>query len=105
MSTINLTEKKLAIRKWLVKVASEDKIISYSDLVKEGYLSIVHSIERLLERITQYHIENKQLILISIVVLKSTGLPSEGFFELCYTLNIKARLNDLQQECFEYVKS
>ena len=101
MSTVKLTEKELAIRERLIKAASEIKTLFYSDLVEEEDAFFVRSLGTILERITRYDIENKQLILASIVVLKSTGLPSEGFFELCDTLDIDARLSDLQKECFE----
>lgn len=104
MSTIELTERELAIREQLIKAASEGKKLHYSDLVKEEDTSLVRSLGAVLERITRYDIENKQPILASIVVLKSTYLPDEGFFELCDTLNISARLSDLQQGCFEYWK-
>ena len=104
MSTIELTEKELTIRERLIKSASESKTLFYSDLVEEEDASFVRSLGTILERITRYDIENKQPILASIFVLKSTGLPSEGFFELCDTLNIDVRLSDLQQECFEYWK-
>ena len=82
MSTIELTEQELTIRKQLIKVASEGKTLYYSDLVKEEDATLVYSLGTILEKITRYDIENKQPILASIVVLKSTGLPSEGFFEL-----------------------
>ena len=103
MSTIKLTEQELAIRKQLIKAASEGKTLYYSDLVKED-ASFVRSLGTILERITRYDIENKQPIFASIVVLKSTGLPSEGFFELCDTLDVDVRLSDLQKKCFEYWK-
>lgn len=102
MSTIELTERELTIREQLIKAASEGKALYYSDLVNEEDASLVRSLGAVLERITRYDIENKQPILASIVVLKSTGLPSEGFFELCDILDIDARLSDLQKECFEY---
>ncbi|WP_455590743.1 hypothetical protein [Bacteroides sp.] len=101
MSTIELTEQELTIRQQLIKAASEGKTLYYSDLVEED-ASSVRSLKTILERITRYDIENKQPILASIVVLKSTGLPSESFFELCDTLDIDARLSDLQRKCFEY---
>ena len=101
MSTIALTDRETAIREKLIKAASEGKKIYYSDLV-EGNASLVRSLGVILEKITRYDIENKQPILASIVVLKETGLPSEGFFELCDTLDIDAYLSDLQKECFEY---
>ena len=104
MCTIELTEWELAIREQLIKAASEGKTLYYSDLVKEKDVSLVRSLGTVLERITRYDIENKQPILASIAVLNSTGLPSEGFFELCDTLDISARLSDLQQSCFEYWK-
>ncbi len=50
----------------------------------------------------EFDIENKQPILASIIVVKSTGLPNEGFFEMCDTLGIDAYLSDLQKECFEW---
>jgi len=62
----------------------------------------VRSLGAILEKVTRYDIENKQPISASIVVLKETGLPSEGFFGLCDTLDIDASLSDLQKECFEY---
>lgn len=102
MSTIELTEQELTIRKRLIKAASEGKTLYYSDLVEKENATFVRSLGTILERITRYDIENKQPILASIVILKSTSLPSEGFFELCDTLNIDDRLSDLQQECFEY---
>lgn len=102
MSAIELTEQELAIRKRLIKAASEGKTLYYSDLVEEEKASFMRSLGTILERITRYDIENKQPILASIVVLKSTGLPSEGFFELCDTLYIDVLLSDSQKECFEY---
>lgn len=102
MSTIELTEQELTIRKQLIKAASEGKTLYYSDLVEEEDTSFVQNLGTILERITRYDIENKQPILASIVVLKSTGLPSEGFFELCDTLDIDVHLGDLQKECFKY---
>ena len=102
MSTIELSDQELTIRKQLIKVASEGKTLYYSDLVKEEDATLVYSLGTILEKITRYDIENKQPILASIVVLKSTGLPSEGSFELCDTLVIDVRLSDLQKECFEY---
>lgn len=104
MSTIELTERELVIREQLIKAASESKTLYYSDLVNEEDASLVRSLGTVLERITRYDIENKQPILASIVVLKSTGLPSEGFFELCDTLDIDVRLSDLQNKCFDYWK-
>jgi len=100
MPTIALTDKETAIREKLIKAASESKTIYYSDLVEED-ASLVRILGAILEKITRYDIENKQPILASIVVLKETGLPNEGFFELCDTLNIDAYLSDLQKECFE----
>lgn len=101
MSTIALTDKEITIREKLIKAASEGKTVYYSDLT-EGDISLVRSLGAILEKITRYDMENKQPILASIVVLKETGLPSEGFFELCDTLDIDAYLSDLQRECFEY---
>lgn len=101
MSTIALTDKETAIREKLIKAASEGKTVYYSDLT-EGDASVVRSLGAILERITRYDIESKQPILASIVVLKETDLPSEGFFELCDTLDVDAYLSDLQKECFEY---
>lgn len=103
MSTIALTEREIAVREKLIKAASGSKKIYYSDLV-EGDAFLVRSLGAILEKITRYDIENKQPILASIVVLKETGLPSEGFFELCDILDIDAYLSDLQKECFEYWK-
>lgn len=104
MSTIELTKQELAIREQLIKAASEGKTLYYSDLVKEEDASLVHSLGIVLERITRYDIENKQPILASIIVLKSTGLPSEGFFELCDTLDIDFYLDNVQNACFTYWK-
>lgn len=101
MSTIALTDKETAIWEKLIKAASEGKTVYYSDLT-EGDASLVRSLGAILEKLTQYNIENKQPILASIVVLKETGLPSEGFFELCDTLNIDAYLSDMQKVCFEW---
>lgn len=102
MPTIELTEQELTIRKQLIQAASEGKALYYSDVMEEEDTSFIYSLGTILERITRYDIENKQPILASIVILKSTGLPSEGFFELCDTLDIDARLSNLQKECFEY---
>ncbi|MFV0420321.1 MAG: hypothetical protein ACK5KT_16545 [Dysgonomonas sp.] len=101
MSTIALTDKETAIREKLIKAASAGKTVYYSNLT-EGDASVVRSLGAILERITRYDIENKLPILASIVVLKETGLPSEGFFELCDTLDIDAYLSNLQMECFDY---
>ncbi len=101
MTAITLTDKETAIREKLIKAASEGKTMYYSDLT-EGDASLVRSLGAILEKITQYDIENNQPILASIVVLKETGLPSEGFFEMCDTLDIDAYLSDLQKECFEW---
>ncbi|MFV0332297.1 MAG: hypothetical protein ACK5KL_21110 [Dysgonomonas sp.] len=100
MSTIALTDKETVIREKLIQAAYEGKTVYYSDLT-EGDTSLVRSLGTILEKITRYDIENKQPILASIVVLKETGLPSEGFFELCDTLDIDAYLSDIQKECFE----
>ncbi len=69
MSTIELTEQELAIRKQLIKADSEGKTLYYYDLVKEEDASFVYILGTILERITRYDIENKQPILASIVVL------------------------------------
>lgn len=103
MTAITLTYKETAIKEKLIKAASEGKKVYYSDLI-EGDASIVRSLGAILEKITRYDIENKQPILASIVVAKSTGLPNEGFFEMCDSLDIDARLSDMQRECFEYWK-
>ena len=101
MSTIELTEQELTIRKRLIKALLRGSRYIIPIYWKKKML-LVRSLGTILERITRYDIENKQPILASIVILKSTSLPSEGFFELCDTLNIDDRLSDLQQECFEY---
>lgn len=101
MTAITLTDKEIAIREKLIKAASEGNKVYYSNLV-EGDASFVRSLGAILEKITRYDIENNQPILASIVVLKETGLPNEGFFEMCDTLDIDAYLSDLQKECFEY---
>ena len=97
MSTIELTERELAIREQLIKADSEGKTLYYSDLVNEEDASLVRSLGAVLERIIRYDIKNKKPILASIVLLKSTGLPSEGFFELRDTLDIDAHLSNLQK--------
>lgn len=102
MPTIVLTEQELAIREQLIKAASEGKTVYYSDLVEGEDIFLARSLGMVLENITQYDIENNQPILASIVILKSTGLPSEGFFELCDTLKLNSYLSDLQKECFEW---
>ena len=104
MSTIALTNKEIAIREKLIKAASAGTTIYYSDLT-EGDASLVRSLGAILEKITRYDIENKEPILASIIVLKETGLPNEGFFELCDTLDIDAYLSDLQKDCFEWWKN
>lgn len=101
MTVITLTDKDTAIREKLIEAASEGKKVYYSDLI-EGDASLVRSLGAILENITRYDIENKQPILTSIVVAKSTGLPNEGFFEMCDTLGIDAYLSDLQEDCFEW---
>lgn len=103
MTAIILTDKEKGIREKLIKSASEEKTMYYSDLT-EGDASFVRSLGAILEKITRYDIENKQPILASIVILKETGLPSEGFFEMCDTLDIDVYLSDLQKECFEWWK-
>ena len=80
MSTISLTEQVFAIRKQLVKAASEQKTLFYSDLVEED-TSFVRSLGTILEWITPYDMENKQSILASIGKLKSKGLPNLELFE------------------------
>ncbi|WP_165021108.1 hypothetical protein [Dysgonomonas sp. ZJ279] len=102
MTATTLTEKETAIREKLIKAASEGNKVYYSDLVGGEDASLIRSLGAILENITRYDLENKQPILASIVVLKSTGLPSEGFFEMCDTLDIDAYLSDLQKECFEW---
>lgn len=102
MTAITLTDREKAIREKLIKAASEGNKLYYSDLVGGEDVSLVRSLGAILEKITRYDIENKQPILASIVVLKSTGLPSDGFFEMCDTLDIDAYLSDLQKECFEW---
>lgn len=102
MSTIELTEKELAIREQLIKAASEGKRLYYSDLIDGTYPAEREELGQILEKITRYDIENKMPVLASIVVFKSTGLPGARFFELCDTLDIDARLSDLQKKCFEY---
>ncbi len=102
MSTIELTEKELAIREQLIKAASRGKMLYYSDLIDGTYPAKREELGQILEKITRYDIENKMPVLASIVVFKSTGLPGERFFELCDTLDINARLSDLQKECFEH---
>lgn len=52
MSTIELTEQELTIRKQLIKVASEGKTLYYSDLVKEEDATLVYSLGTILEKIT-----------------------------------------------------
>lgn len=104
MPTIELTEQELTIRKRLIKAASEGKMLYYSDFAEKENASFVRSLGTILERITRYDIENKQPILASIIILKSTSLPSEGFFELCDTLDVDVHLSDLQKKCFEYWK-
>ena len=102
MIAITLTDKEAAIREKLIKAASEGKKVYYSDLIGEEDTSLVRSLGTIFEKITRYDIENKQPILASIVVAKSTSLPNEGFFEMCDTLDIDAYLSDMQRECFEY---
>lgn len=99
MSTIALTDKEMTIREKLIKATSEGRTVYYSELTK-GNASLVRSLGAVLGKITRYDIENKQPILASIVVFKETGLPSEGFFELCDTLDIDAYLSVLQKRCF-----
>lgn len=105
MFTIELTEQELAIREQLIKAASTGNKLYYSDLVNGTFPSEREELGQILEKITRYDIENKQPILASIAVFKSTGLPGERFFELCDMLDIDARLSDLQQECFVYWKT
>ena len=102
MPTIALTEKETAIREKLIKAATAGQIVYYSDLADDSNAISPKEIGVILEKIAQYDIENGQPILSSIVVAKSTGLPSEGFFELCDTLDIDIYLSDLQKQCFEY---
>lgn len=104
MATIELTERELAIRELLIKTVSSGKMLYYSDLIDGRFPSEREELGQILEKITRYDIENKQPILASIAVFKSTGLPGERFFELCDTLDIDAHLGDLQKECFEYWK-
>lgn len=104
MTAITLTDKETAIREKLIKAASEGNKLYYSDLIEEGDASLVRSLGAILEKITRFDIENKQPILASIVVAKSTGLLNEGFFEMCDTLDIDAYLSDMQKECFEWWK-
>lgn len=101
MPITELTDKETAIREKLIKAASERKTVYYSELTDVTIASERAELGRILGKIIQYDIENKQPILASIVVLKETGLPSEGFFELCDTLDIDAYLSDLQRKCFE----
>lgn len=63
MSTIELTEQELTIRKRLIKAASEGKPLYYSDLLEKENATFVRSLGTILERITRYDIENKQPIL------------------------------------------
>lgn len=105
MTVIALINKDTAIREKLIKSASESNKVYYSDLIEEGDASLVRSLGAILEKITQYDIENEQLILVPIVVDKSTGLSNEGFFEMCNTLDIDAYLNDMQRESFERWKN
>ena len=100
-----LTEKETVIRQKLIKAASDGKTLYYSDLVDESDGSLVRALGQILEKITIYDKENKLPLLSSIVISKVTGLPNEGFFEMCDTLNIDAFLSDLQRECFEYWSS
>ncbi|GAB6007620.1 hypothetical protein [Dysgonomonas reticulitermitis] len=83
MTAITLTDKETAIREKLIKAVSEGEKVYYSDLIGGEDASLIRSLGAILERITRYDIENKQPILASIVVAKSTDLPNEGFFEMC----------------------
>lgn len=102
MAAIILTQEENAIRDRIIKAASEGRTLYYSELTDGADASSRERLGQILERITRYDMEHKQPILSSIVILKATELPSEGFFELCDTLGIDAYLSELQRECFEY---
>lgn len=99
-------EDVAAIRKKLIKLASQSNLISYSELVPDVLCDSrrMNRLSKVLTQISMEEWEARGLLLSSIVVLKGTKTPSVGYFELCAKLKASTDHEDMQQKCFEYWK-
>lgn len=79
MTAIALRDKEIAIREKLIKAASDGNKVYYSDLLGEEDTSLVRSLGGILEKITQYDIENKQPILALLLSLNQQAYPMRAF--------------------------
>jgi hypothetical protein len=102
---IILDKEAQETRKRLIKAASQRKIFTYSDLVSNDDDRHMNKLSKTLAKISCFERNEERPFMCDIVVLKKRGYSGTRFFVLCADLGINKNIEELQEECFEYLGS
>lgn len=100
---IILSHEELELKDKLIEVASKRATLFYDELIEKADSSNIGILTAKLDRITEIELNEDRPMLCTIVINKSTGLPGEGFWELCDTLGVEGESReDIRNKCFDY---
>lgn len=98
---LNDDEKKL--RNTLIEAASKGNTLFYVELIEKASPCNIEILATKLDRIAEVELNEGRPMLSAIVINKNTGLPGEGFWELCDTLRVEdENWEDMRDKCFDY---
>lgn len=100
---IILSQEELELKDKLVEAASKRATLFYGELIEKVDPYNIGILSAKLDRITGVELNEGRPMLCAIVINKSTGLPGEGFWELCDTLGVEDESwEDIRDKCFDY---